>query len=435
MCKECGVKQYKSFEELPQELKDKFKNNAKGGLLGKAKDGYVDFINKLNKRGDKLVGNYINKRTKVSIKYNKCGHIPPRGVNIDNYKSGQGCPICSGHQLQQGINDVATTHPHLVKYFVNEEDAKKYSLGSKYKVQLKCPRCGKIKTDKISVNDLTLHGFSCEFCSDGVSYPEKVMALILYTLGIGYKRQCKFNGYDYKYDFYLINSDTIIEVHGGQHYKDGRGYMKTYEEEHENDLVKYDLAVLNGYEYNKNYFVIDARYSNIEHMGNSIRQCEIFKQFNLDNIDWQEIDTQTQDSLKIEICEYWKQYKEKNPSLTIFDLINILELKIGLTTIRSYLNWGNENGFCEYNGEEERLQAFHSRVDTFVYLIRPNGEKWFEEPMSQSELCRKTGIFHTTLGSSRRNNKPLKYSGHAKYDPKYIGSYVVLASEYDAQNN
>ena len=333
-----------------------------------------------------------------------------------------------------GYNNIGIIAPKYVEYFINKEDAIN-TVGSQYKVQLKCPRCGKIKTDKIMIGTLIKNGFSCEFCGDGISYPEKIMALILETLGIKYERQCKFDDYNCKYDFHLINSDTIIEVHGGQHYKDGRGYMKTYEKEHENDLYKYDLAVLNCYEYNKNYFVIDARHSNIEHMRNSIRQCKFFKQFNLDNIDWQEIDVQAQDSLKIEICEYWKQYKEKNPSLTIFEFINILELKIGLTTIRSYLNWGNENGFCEYNGEEERLQAFHSRVDTFVYLIRPNGEKWFEEPMSQSELCRKTGIFHTTLGSSRRNNKPLRYSNSAKYDPKYIGSYVVLADEYDAQNN
>ena len=79
--------------------------------------------------------------------------------------------------------------------------------------------------------------------------------------------------------YFCGDYDIIIEVHGIQHYwylnvktiynrmnVNGRNGI----EEHENDLIKYDLAVLHGYEYNKNYFVIDSRKSNIDYIRNSI---------------------------------------------------------------------------------------------------------------------------------------------------------------------
>ena len=33
------------------------------------------------------------------------------------------------------------------------------------------------------------------------------------------------------------------------------------------------------------------------------------------------------------------------------------------------------------------------------------------------------------------DGNPLTYNGNTKFDPKYIGSYVVLAEEYDLQFN
>ena len=70
-----------------------------------------------------------------------------------------------------------------------------------------------------------------------------------------------------------------------------------------------------------------------------------------------------------------------------------------------------------------------------VYLIKPNGEKWFDKPMSQKDLAKESGICHDTINRSYRNKQPLKYSGRAKYDPKYIGSYVVDADEWNNKQN
>lgn len=367
-----------------------------------------------------------------------CGEI--QFIRNDNFKKFlQICNNrCNGNvygdnyiKIVIGYNNVAIEHPNKVKYFVNEEDAFKYSVKSDVYVQLKCPHCGKMKNIKTIIANLTKQGFSCDFCSSGVSYPEKVLALILEALGIKYEKQHKFDGHKYRYDFYLIDFGIIIEVHGEQHFK-YTGFGRSYEDEHENDLTKYDLAVLNGYEYNKNYFVIDTRKSNIDYIRDNIEQCEFFKQFNLSNIDWQEIDEQSQKSLKLDICNHWREGKEVDKDLATTDLAK--EFGIDASTIRKYLAWGSENGFCEYNSEEER-QAKNKRLSTFVYLVKSNGDKWFDKPMSLSELARQSGISQQTISKYTNNDKPLKKHHNSKFDLKYIGSYVVLAHEYDAQNN
>lgn len=150
---------YESFEELPQELKDKFKPNK---VTKQTKQGFLVFINELNKHGDKLVGDYTNATTKILIKFNKCGHIPPKGIGVDHYKRGQGCPICSSKQVQQGINDLATTHPHLVQYFVNIEDTINYTYGSSKPVELKCPICGTVKKETVVIKNIAKGHFSCD---------------------------------------------------------------------------------------------------------------------------------------------------------------------------------------------------------------------------------------------------------------------------------
>ena len=424
MCKECEVPtngdkmHYKFFDELTDDLKNKFKSKAKGVVLEASKEAYVDFINKLNIKGDKLVSNYVNNSTKVRIHYGKCGHTHPEGEGVtpNKYKSGRGCGICDGKIVVEGINDLATTHPQYIKYFINIKDAYTHTCGSNDKVEMKCPICGTIKVMRIS--NLVRQGFGCPKCSDGISYPEKVLALLLDSLNIKFKKQLKFDGHKFLYDFYLIDYDIIIETHGGQHYDLHKQFSwKSYEKEHKNDLIKYDIAVLNGYEYNKNYFIIDARESNIEWLKNSINHCLFFQQFNLNNIDWIEIDKEAQKSKKVEVCLYWKEQKEINKDLTTTIMAEIFN--VDRTTIRNWLNWGNESGLCIYIGKDER-----GMQSKFVYLIKPNGTKWYDKAMSQRELSRLTGIDVGTISKRREDGKPL--NGHtAKYDLKYIGSYVV----------
>ena len=67
-----------------------------------------------------------------------------------------GCPCCAGKVVVEGINDIPTTTPWMVKYFQGGYDeAKLYNANSSKKLNFKCPICGTIKSK--SINIYTLH--------------------------------------------------------------------------------------------------------------------------------------------------------------------------------------------------------------------------------------------------------------------------------------
>ena len=191
------------------------------------------------------------------------------------YSGKSGCACCCGNSniVVKGINDIATTNPELVKYFIDINDAYKYTYGSDKYVKLKCNICGFEKESKI--NDIHRNKFSCDRCSDGISYGEKIMFNLLYLFDVDFISQySKFNSkwcQNYRYDFYfeLNNEEFIIEVNGLQHYEENKNFKKTLKNQQENDKNKYELAINNGIE-PQNYIVIDCRYSELEFIKNNI---------------------------------------------------------------------------------------------------------------------------------------------------------------------
>lgn len=94
--------------------------------------------------------------------------ICPRGHSYHASPShrirGHGCPYCSGHQVMPGFNDIATTHPSLLKewdYTKNNILPSQVSFGSEIKINWICEKghsysmmiCSRVK------------GGSCPFCS------------------------------------------------------------------------------------------------------------------------------------------------------------------------------------------------------------------------------------------------------------------------------
>ena len=49
--------------------------------------------------------------------------------SFDHIKKFSSCPYCctSPQKIKQGYNDIATTNPELIKYFLNKSDTKKYT--------------------------------------------------------------------------------------------------------------------------------------------------------------------------------------------------------------------------------------------------------------------------------------------------------------------
>ena len=128
------------------------------------------------------------------------------------------------------------------------------SYGNKHKILMNCPNCGNEK--HISPNEYLYQGLGCPVCSDGVSYPEKIMYGVLEQLHLEFQTQltkttfkwCKGDDYDVKYDFYIPSLNCIIETHGRQHYEisSKKSKYKSLEEIQNNDINKEQLAKNNN---------------------------------------------------------------------------------------------------------------------------------------------------------------------------------------------
>lgn len=440
-CRICGDISFHQNSSFKTKLKT-CKNNCNGARRGNSSTtiiGYNDLATthpNLTKEWHPTKNGDLtpNKVTSGSIKkvwwLDECGH--EWYATINHRTNGRCCPYCSNKKVLKGFNDLATTHPHKVKYFSNIEDAYTHTYASEDRVDLVCPDCGHIK--QCSICNLIQHGFSCDFCSDGISYPEKLMINILNKLDIDYSRQLTYDNGKHRYDFYIKDLKAIFETHGIQHYEQiGRKGARTLEEEQANDEYKYNDAINNGIK-EEDYHQIDCRYSTLDWCRPSIEKVlsNYVDITVLTDEDWQEIDIKAQKSKKIEVCNYWKEQKEINKDLTPSQVADIF--KLSSNTIISYLTWGTENELCIYNGEEE-FKAKVRRHSKFIYLIKPNGIKWFNKEMSMRELERETGISRSAIVKSKEAKQPLKQGRNTKYNPKYIGSYVVDADEWDSQHN
>lgn len=307
-----------------------------------------EFIGNLNKEEYEL--HSFDKTTRASYKCKHCGKV------VNRQKGGfkKYLLICpnecngvkhgsSGRVTLKGVNDVATTHPHLVKYFVNKEDTCRYSANSMKQVEVKCPNCE--MTKRMILKNLTTQGLGCPTCSDGISYPERFIANLLKQLGIEFKKEYTLDNGRTRYDFYLPSYNCIIEVHGLQHYKESaRG--RSLEEEQLNDKYKHKKAIKKGI---RCYIVIDARESTMEWMKNSVMNSglPILLGIRQEDVDWNAIASNCEKSLVKDVCDYFNEHGGTTYSIgEVFG--------IDRTTVSSYLKRGTEFGWCEYNDEVKK---------------------------------------------------------------------------------
>lgn len=260
------------------------------------------------------------------------------------------CPYCENNKILVGFNDLWTTHPDIAKLLVDPNDGHKYTYGSGVKVNWKCSSCNSVNIDYI--NHLTSGRSKCKFCSDNFSMCEKIMLNVLKQLNIKFKYQLTkaiFNWCDnYKYDFYLYDTNTIIETHGGQHYKEN-GFGKGRNDK-EIDKIKRKLAMSNKI---TNYIEIDCRYSDFDFIKNNILKSHLATLYNLNDINWAECFKNACNSMLLNICD---DYKNKKPISYL-----LKKYKISNTTICRYLHIGDELGLCNYDRKTSHLRAVQSK--------------------------------------------------------------------------
>ena len=249
-------------------------------------------------------------------------------------------------KVLKGVNDINTKTPYLNQYLYNEKDAYLHTPYSKDKIYFKCPECGNIFLKEIvSVNT---NGFSCNKCSDGISYPNKVIMSLLEQLNIEYIReyspQWLINHIKGSaYDFYIPSMELIIEMDGGFHKKGYGNSEEKLKEQMKRDNIKNELAKNN----NVKIIRIDCDYrdkeTRDEFIKNNIKESELKHIFTLDLVDWIKVYEFATENIIKNICENYEINKN------IMNMKDIAQNNhVHITTLIHYLKIGNDIGWCNY---------------------------------------------------------------------------------------
>lgn len=295
----------------------------------------LEVFHKINKKGNKI--------QYVKYKCNKCGNI--HDIRKPHLLNGVSCSVCGkkSKKIIKGINDVATTNPSVMKYLVNKKDGYENGRNSKKLVKVKCPDCGRFLGEK-RLSVLCDYGKQKCICNDNISYSEKFMFDILTQLNIDFMTQVTSSVFSWckkkRYDFYLIDKNTIIETNGMQHYKENTYFSKNLSEQRKSDYEKRELALNNGI---NNYIQLDCRKSEKEYIKNSILNSKLNELYDLSNINWSKADQFATKNLAHEFCLY---YEENKNNLSVNEMFQIF--KIGKSQGYNYLHKGNEYGWCKY---------------------------------------------------------------------------------------
>lgn len=250
------------------------------------------------------------------------------------------CPYC--HSMKIHYKDsLAYNYPNTAKMIsisennLNFEDCYKIACYSNKKFYFKCLDCNRVSTHKKILSNIVKKSYSCEFCSDGISIPNKFMNNLLNQLNINFKYE--YSPYYFRnhqsVDFLLIDYNIIIEMDGGY-----GNHTREYDYWRDFLNMKYG-----GYKTIRIDLKDDNRYrkDTFNYIKEQIIKSELFNIFNLVDVDWALIWEQTQKSKCVKAWELWNS-GIKNTK----DIGNILNLS--LPTTIEYLKRGNECKKCDY---------------------------------------------------------------------------------------
>ena len=281
--------------------------------------------------------------------------------------------------------------------------------------RVKCLACDNKYTR--SEYHLSDRGVKCPKCGDGISYPNKFVYSLLSQIGCGFESEFVFdNEKGKRYDFYISDTNSIIEVHGIQHYEDTGFGGRTLKEEQKNDRVKEKIAIKNGI---TNYIEIDARKAELLWIKDSILKSNLNKLYDLSKVDWEQCHEFAVNSLIYDVC---LKFEDGDSSITkkIAD-----EFGISRTTVVKYLKMGNDFGWCNY--DPDKIQSLNStqknKLKAKSIICLETGEE-FE---SASECSRVSiDVFGVKLIQSKITSVCNGLSkSHKGYTFKYINSNDV----------
>lgn len=297
-------------------------------------------------------GQYVDRDHKVTIECDK-GHI--WDANPKPLWNGTGCPYCAGLRIWVGETDLWTVRPDIAKLLKNPSDGYECGRGTHRKAIFICPECGRESLKGVS--DVCTYGFSCPFCSDGISFPNKFGRAFLDQLPV-VNLLCEYQpnwAKPYRYDNYFEYSGKqyILEMDGEQHYIDKSHFDKTLYERQQIDVIKTNLAIQHGIQLIR----IDCMNSEYEYIKNSILQSELIEIFDLSDIDWEMCYQNSQKNKVKEACNLYMS--GIHSTMIIAERIHVCR-----HTVLDYLKRGKTFGWCDYDTNKS---------------TRVNGGKWKQQ--------------------------------------------------------
>lgn len=305
----------------------------------------------------KIVNN-TNGWKKKAYKYKciTCGNIDI--IAEQDLKKCKCCACCANQKIVRGINDMWTTAPEIAKMLWNKEDGYKYTKSCNKMLDWKCPTCG-TKIPNKNCNQIFRQGYvSCPRCSDGISYPNKLIYNLFLNIGELPKREVYFDWLpNCPYDIVIENKKIIVEMdgwlgHGGRTFH--RDILDTDGRIH--DVLKDNLAEKNGYRVIR----IDCRYYGVENRLQYIKEnilnselVNIFD-FNSKNIDWDIISKESEKSYVYNACKLYKNGITKTKDIAE-------KLNIHYATVIQYLKRGNKYNWCDYNPKKSHKESISNK--------------------------------------------------------------------------
>ena len=389
-----------------------------------------EFLLELNDKNPEVYTNdiYVNATTKLTFHCkNNENHIwmaDPHHILL-----GRGCPLCARQKAYETRlknntkrNDeklLCNHNPELLSCIKNKKDAEKYTYASHKEIEWICPDCHETFFKRISY--MTRRGFICSKCATNDSYPNKFMMEILRQLNIDYIREYSPEWIKPKrYDFYFIydNQKYIIEMDGAFHYVYNYKNNTSVSESQKIDRKKDEIANANGchmIRINSNYRNVKSRLSYIK---NNILNSELKLIFDLSNINWNRCEQYASTSLIKTINDLW------NDGLSKSEIRQ--KIKLGKTTIDSYLEIGKRLGLSDYRpgirhyiSDDNKKYLKVQDKDNNILCVHLGISDFSRE--STKLIGHKIGIsqIYRYLKGSINNRKGLKFSYASKEE--YIG--------------
>lgn len=366
------------------------------------------FLRQLHeKRGNEYsyISGYVNSSTNATFRHNMADGTYHDFVMTPNsmISSKYNCPCCSGYQVYKGYNDFNTKRHELAQYLVNYQDGYKYTEWSSEELEWKCPSCGNIMKKKISY--ISKYGVTCPRCDDGYSYPNK----FIYNSLLQIENQLDFLDREYRpdwckykykdkncygiYDIYFEknNKKFVIEMDGGLGHGN-RSYTNSKTNRDElifRDKEKDRLAS----EHNIKVIRIDCNYETndrYQFILNNILKSELSNILDLSKVNFNQSNTQSQQSLFIKAVELW------NLGENISQIKS--ELHIHESTVTSYLKSALKYNMCDYSVKESRRRSYSNAVVCITtgkeFKAIVDGAKYYNiDPGDISKCCRRASTF------------------------------------------